>query len=101
METTRVYESLEAFRARADKRQNGISTDALMGNYGGDLEAAVADNATNEGCWNCHRCTDCRDCTACRECTNCTNSRDCARCTGLWFARGEEGISMEDEDASA
>jgi len=42
--TTRVYESLEAFNARADKRHNGLSLDALMGNYGGDQETTMADN---------------------------------------------------------
>jgi len=62
MAATRVYRDYASFRRRPE-RGNGISVYTLMECYDGDMARAMADNATNDGCWECTRCTGCTDCT--------------------------------------
>jgi len=101
MATTRVYRDYDAFLEREDLEGNGISIKALMERYGGDMERAIADNATNEGCWDCRGCTDCnssdllRDCRACWDSSHCTESRhlhDCEDCHGCNSCEGQRGL---------
>jgi len=113
MATTRVYNDYAAFEAREDREENGISRNRLVYRYRGDLAAAIADNDSNEGCWdctdsrNCTNCTDCRDCEGCWDSTSCRNGRHlhdctdchrCGNCEGQEGLRDAEGITDEDDD---
>jgi len=104
MATTRVYRDYGAFAQRAQKG-NGISVEVLMERYHGDMAAAIADNATNDGCWDCtssRNCTDCRHChdsngcaicAICGDCTDCMYCTRCEGCTGCAGCEGQDGLS--------
>lgn len=61
--STVIFNTYEEFKARKNKKTNGISP--LFLKHYPDARAA---NLTNEGCWNCLNCQDCTDCICCLEC---------------------------------
>jgi len=111
MAKTRIYDSYADFEARADRTENGVS--AAFAGADPDWDYA-ADNATNEGCWDClgcrectscaacaastachgcHTCTGCHGCRDCRACTGCRECRDCRTCEGCTDCRTCEGCT--------
>lgn len=75
MNTTQVFESLQAFRRRRNKKINGVSRQHAIDNPNYE-----EDNATNVGCWNCKDCIDSIGCYMCEGCKNTEYSYDCFRC---------------------
>jgi len=101
MATTLVYESYRDFCQRADKEDNGIGIDVLMGHYRGDLSAALADNATNAGCWDCTGCRGCRDCSegqGLRGCCDCHGCTGCTNCEDLSDGHDRHGVCGREEE---
>ena len=87
---TIIFESQEAFNARENKEDNGVSSRCLNVVYNGSFEEYEAENLSNKGCWDVVQCTDCTDCvectnsshlTDCNYCNNCTNSEELNNCT--------------------
>lgn len=75
---TQIFEDYEAFLAREDKSINGVSVA-----YAQEHPNYEADNATNNGCWECvecERCDECIDCESCKDCQDCYNCKDCQGC---------------------
>jgi len=89
MASTMVYRDYDSFRRRPVKG-NGISVETLMECHNGDMARAMADNATNDGCWDCVSCRDCKDCFQCYDSTGCTD------CRNIHEGRGLHGADMDD-----
>jgi len=72
--TTRIFESKEAFDAREDRTENGVSEGYARAFSGWAWERG------NEGCWNCVDCDECKDCDNCADCVGCQDSVSCQKC---------------------
>jgi len=88
---TQIFTDLEAFKARDDKKINGVSPEHAATHLNWE-----SDNATNNGCWNCsscsycsycsycsscRSCSDCSYCSSCSDCSCCSSCRDCSSCS--------------------
>ena len=60
---TKIYPDYQAFLARANSEENGVSKAFAAKNP--DWEEQ---NKSNKGCWDCSRCSDCSDCSDCSCC---------------------------------
>lgn len=72
---TQIFKDYSEFENREDKSLNGVTP-----KFASDNPGYEADNATNDGCFDCEGCTKCSGCMYCSSCTDCADCMGCKNC---------------------